>query len=52
MIMKVRLEAIKKLHLKAKHIKSRFNLSNRYFKFLRNRTTVKGDARYKMMFKI
>jgi len=50
MIMKVRLEAIKKLHPNAKNIKSRFNLSNRYFKFLGNRTKVKGEARYKMTF--
>lgn len=50
MIMKVRLEVIKKLHPKAKNIKSRFNLSNRYFKFLGNRTKAKGEARYKMTF--
>ena len=50
MIMKVRLEVIKKLHPKAKNIKSRFNLSNRYFTFLGNRTKAKGEARYKMTF--
>ena len=52
MIMKVRLETIKKLHPTSKNIKSRFNLSNRYFKFLGNRTKAKGEARYKMTFKI
>jgi len=41
MIMKVRLEAIKKnkkKFKKAKNILSRYNLSNRYFKFLSRRT--------------
>ena len=52
MIMKVRLEAIKRLFPNSKNIKSRFNLSNRYFKFLGTRTKSKGEARYKMSFKI
>ena len=52
MIMKVRLETMKKLHPTSKNIKSRFNLSNRYFKFLGTRTKAKGEARYKMNFKI
>ena len=52
MIMKVRLEVIKKQHPNTKNIKSRFNLSNRYFKFLGTRTKAKGEARYKMNFKI
>ena len=52
MIMKVRLEVIKRLYPKTKNIKSRFNLSNRYFKFLGKRTKEKGELRYKMTFKI
>ena len=41
MILKVRLEAMlkhKTIYKKAKAVKSRFNLANRYFKFLKNRT--------------
>ena len=41
MIMKVRLEAIKKhkkLYPNAKNINARYNLANKYFKFLGNRT--------------
>ena len=53
MIMKVRLEAIKKHSKKAKKINQRFNLSNRYFKFLGNRTKKKSfKERKNMTFKI
>lgn len=38
MIMKVRLEAIKKHNKNAKNITKRYRLSNRYFKFLGTRT--------------
>ena len=50
MIMKVRLEVIKKKYPNANQIKSRFNLSNRYFKFLGNRTKLSDKARYKSKF--
>ena len=46
MIMKVRLEAIKKhtatRYKKVKNINKRYTLANRYFKFLRKRTKKKG----------
>lgn len=56
MIMKVRLEAMlkhkKDLYKKAKNVKSRFNLANRYFKFLGKRSKEKNDLnRKKMIFK-
>ena len=49
MIMKVRLEAIKKHSKKAKKINQRYNLSNRYFKFLGNRTKKKTFKERKNM---
>ena len=56
MIMKVRLEAMKK-HKKtkypnAKNVTKRFNLANKYFKFLGDRTKIKSEAeRKKFIFK-
>ena len=54
MIMKVRLEAMlkhkKTLYKNAKNVKSRYNLANKYFKFLGKRTKAEGTARYKMIF--
>jgi len=57
MIMKVRLEAIYKYRKtkfkNAKNIVSRYNLSNRYFKFLGQRTKQKSfEKRKKMIFKL
>ena len=56
MIMKVRLQAIKKhktrKYKKAKHVSSRFNLANRYFKFLGKRTKTRKSDRKKLIFKI
>ncbi len=49
MIMKVRLEAIKKHTKKAKKINQRYNLSKRYFKFLGNRTKKKTFKERKNM---
>ena len=56
MIMKVRLEAMKK-HKKekypnAKNVTKRYNLSNRYFKFLGKRSKTQKNKRKKMTFKI
>ena len=54
MIMKVRLEAILKHHKtrypKAKQVKSRFNLANKYFQFLSKRTKQSQNKRYSMTF--
>jgi len=56
MIMKVRLEAIlkhnKTLYKNAKNIKSRYNLANKYFKFLGRRTKKDDIERKQMIFKI
>lgn len=56
MIMKVRLEAILKHHKtrypKAKQVKSRFNLANKYFHFLSKRTKQPQYKRYSMTFNI
>jgi len=54
--MKVRLEAIKKhkqtKYPNAKNILKRFNLSNKYFIFLGNRTKIKSESeRKKLIFK-
>ena len=54
MIMKVRLEAMLK-HKKprypnAKHVKERFDLANKYFLFLRNRTKKDEKERKRMVF--
>ena len=49
MIMKVRLEAIKKHSKKAKKINQRYNLSKRYFEFLGNRTKKKTFKERKNM---
>tara|TARA_Y100000389_G_scaffold84757_4_gene81452 strand:+ start:4567 stop:4950 length:384 start_codon:yes stop_codon:yes gene_type:complete len=49
MIMKVRLEAIKKHSKKAKKVNQRYNLSNKYFKFLGNRTKKKTFKERKNM---
>ena len=55
MIMKVRLEAMlknKHLYPNAKNVKSRYDLSNKYFKFLGKRSQEKDDnKRKKMIFK-
>lgn len=56
MIMKVRLEAIKKnkdkLYPNAKNVSGRYNLANKYFLFLSSRSKVKGETeRKKMVFK-
>lgn len=56
MIMKVRLEAMKK-HKKekypnAKNVTKRYNLSNRYFKFLGKRSKTQKNKRKKMTFTI
>ena len=53
MIMKVRLEAMLK-HKKSKYpnavkVRERFNLSNKYFKFLGKRTKVNGEKNRKKM---
>ncbi len=53
MIMKVRLEVIYKKKDKypnAKNIKERFDLSNKYFKFLRKRTKLDKKLRKKLVF--
>ena len=57
MIMKVRLEAMKKhkknLYPKAKNVTKRYNLSNKYFKFLKTRSKEKNNkTRKRMKFKI
>ena len=57
MIMKVRLEAIKKHHKtlypNAKYVHQRFNLANRYFYFLKKRTEIKTEKERKQLtFKI
>ena len=49
MIMKVRLEALKKHNKKAKKITQRYNLANRYFNFLGTRTKKKTFKERKMM---
>ena len=56
MILKVRLEAMLK-HSKtkypnAKNVKERFNLANKYFKFLGQRTKAKQEDRYTMTFNL
>ena len=55
MILKVRLEAMKKnkkkLYSKAKFVEERFDLANKYFKFLGERTKLKGKDRKKLVFK-
>lgn len=54
MIMKVRLEAMlkhkKTLYTKAKHVRERFSLVNKYFKFLSNRTKAGSNERKQMKF--
>ena len=57
MIMKVRLQSMKKhkkrLYPKAKNVTKRYNLSNKYFKFLKTRSKEKDNkTRKKMKFKI
>lgn len=52
MILKVRLEAMKKnrkTYKKAKHIVSRFRLANRYYRFLRKRTTLSTNTKRKRL---
>ena len=52
MIMKVRLEAMlknKHLYPNAKNVKSRYDLSNKYFKFLGKRSQEKDDNKRKKM---
>ena len=53
MIMKVRLEAMLKhkndLYPNAKNVKKRFNLANKYFKFLGKRTKEKNHAKRKKL---
>tara|TARA_Y100001958_G_C20640298_1_gene173165 strand:+ start:33 stop:500 length:468 start_codon:yes stop_codon:yes gene_type:complete len=54
MIMKVRLQALKKhqktLYKNAKHVNERFELANKYFKFLGERTKLKEDQRKLLKF--
>ena len=53
MIMKVRLEALKKnkhLYPNAKKVTERFNLANKYFKFLGTRSKTKEEERRKLNF--
>tara|TARA_Y200000002_G_C22118772_1_gene429909 strand:+ start:60 stop:431 length:372 start_codon:yes stop_codon:yes gene_type:complete len=53
MIMKVRLEALKKnkhLYPNAKKVTERFNLANKYFKFLGKRTKLDKKSRKKSRF--
>ena len=50
MIMKVRLEAIKKNHPNAKNIEQRFKLANKYFKFLSQRTKTNEKDRKRLVF--
>ena len=54
MIMKVRLEAIKKhktrKYKKAKHVTERYKLANRYFKFLGKRTKLDKKSRKTLTF--
>ena len=56
MIMKVRLGALLKhnntLYPNAKNVKLRYNLANKYFRFLGNRTKQPELKRYKMIFSI
>ena len=56
MIMKVRLEAMLKhknsLYKKAKNVKQRYNLANRYFLFLRKRTKTELSKRKQLTFKL
>tara|TARA_B100000900_G_scaffold24183_1_gene18826 strand:+ start:80 stop:490 length:411 start_codon:yes stop_codon:yes gene_type:complete len=57
MIMKVRLEAMKKhkkkLYPNAKKVRERYNLSNKYFKFLKTRSKEKDNkTRKRMKFKM
>ena len=56
MIMKVRLEAMKKhkktLYKNAKKVNERFQLANKYFKFLGIRTKLNETERKKLVFKI
>lgn len=53
MIMKVRLGAMKKYkktkYPNAKDVTKRFNLANKYFKFLGKRTTIKGEEERKKL---
>ena len=53
MIMKVRLAAIKKYkktkYPNAKDVTKRFNLANKYFKFLGKRTKIKGEEERKKL---
>lgn len=51
MIMKVRLESIKKHH-KTKKISERYNLSKKYFNFLHKRTKTKKNKRKYLKFKL
>ena len=52
MIMKVRLEAIKKKHKKALEINKRFSLAKRYMDFLSKRTKLEEKNRKNSKFKI
>ena len=53
MIMKVRLEAMKKhkkeMYPNAKEVTKRYNLANKYFKFLGKRTKIKGEEERKKL---
>jgi len=55
MILKVRLEAMKKhkkkLYPNAKYVLQRFNLANKYFKFLSNRTKLSEKDRRSLVFR-
>lgn len=51
LIMRVRLSILKKKNSKLKDIVSRLKLSEKYAEFLKKRTKLKGDNRYKLIFK-
>ena len=51
LIIRVRLAILKKKNSKLKDISKRLKLSEKYATFLKKRTKVKGDERYKLIFK-
>ena len=51
LIMRVRLSILKKKNSKLKDISKRLKLAEKYSNFLKKRTLLKGDKRYKLIFK-
>ena len=51
LIIRVRLTILKKKNSKLKDINKRLKLAEKYVEFLKKRTKVKGDNRYKLIFK-